>query len=998
MRKAIWTILWKSLFTLIFLINVVPAWGQSSTTASITGTVIDPDGGVLGNVVISAKNINTKFTREAVSDEDGAFLLNELPPGPYELTVMAEGFAVQTARMVLELGRTVRLTFNMKIGQTTDTIEVTALSLFEDKTESSTNIDSGRIESLPINRRNFIDFTLITPRVTSDRIPPQGITQTSGLSFNGQSPRFNSFTIDGVDNNNSGSGSIRSNFSQDAVQEFQVVSDSYSAEFGRALGGVINIVTKSGSNDFHGSLFAFFRNDELSARNAFTNIDPPFEQGQFGATISGPIKQDKAFFFASFERLSVKQNNIITITDDTIASLRRQGFDVRNGPVPFSLGQTSFFGRVDFKLSPSDTLYLRYNGGFNYNGAIETFGGLIAETAGGLQKVDDNSFAVNNTYINTGLNLVNETRFLYSRGSQDLIPLAGGPQVRLVAPEGQITLGRATFLPQLERIADIIQIVNNVTLTRGRNQIKFGIDYADLRGKSSLPTFNAGFATFTPFNFSALTGIPGLPNLNGLEALDPTLRSPAQRSFLTLLAGLLPSMAPGFPAGLPLADLPLPQAYLQGFGNQILPVSGDFFAAFVQNDIRVRPNLLLKLGLRYDLNLFRFLPKNSGNIAPRIGISYRPGWLSKMNLRASYGLFFNAPLVGIPFATEFFQRGALKLAVIPFPFSILPYSQPGRSFPISNDIPSGVNFRPQLSQVLEFDPNLRAGYTQQASTGFDYLLGKNTAISLTYDFVRGIKLIANRNINPIVRPTGNPLTSALTGRVDPTRGNVNQYQSAFDSYYHAFTISLNQRFRDKFTFLVNYVFSKGIDNFIDIRTDLFETVNSLRPRDERGLSLQDVRNRFVFSGLWNIDYGKNPLLNGYQISTIITLNSGRPYNLLAGVDLNQNGDNPPGDRPLIGGVPIGRNTGITPGFANVDLRFTRSINVNERVRIQGIVEIFNAFNRVNISDVARIFPPDSQGRFNLPARDGDGRFIVTRDRFRGAFAPRQYQLGLRVNF
>src|SRR5262249_16349484 len=183
------------------------------------------------------------------------------------------------------------------VGASSEVVEINAGSsvINEGKTESSTNIDTISIANLPINQRNFLDFALTSPRVVRDRVPAQGASATSGLSFNGQPARFNNITIDGLDNNDLGGGTVRSTFSQDAVQEFQVVSDNYSAEFGRAIGGIINIVTKSGSNDLHGSAFNFVRNEAISARNAFSTINPEFKQYQFGATLSGAIKKDRTF-------------------------------------------------------------------------------------------------------------------------------------------------------------------------------------------------------------------------------------------------------------------------------------------------------------------------------------------------------------------------------------------------------------------------------------------------------------------------------------------------------------------------------------------------------------------------------------------------------------------------------------------------------------------------------------------------------------------------------
>ncbi|MEW6734232.1 MAG: carboxypeptidase regulatory-like domain-containing protein [Acidobacteriota bacterium] len=992
-------ILRNTLILLLLLLSHVSTvvWAQSggSTTAGITGTVTDQQGNVIAGAGISAKNSETNFIREARTGEDGAFLLQQLPPGVYEIMVTAEGFTTQTSRLELSLGNTTRLDFVVQVGATSEVVEVTTTNIIEEaKTEASTNIDRQRIDNLPINRRNFLDFSLTTPRVVADRVPAQGAAATSGLSFNGQTARVNNITIDGLDNNDLGTGSVRSTFSQDAVQEFQVVSNSYSAEFGRALGGVVNIVTRGGTNDYHGNLFFILRNDEISARDVFAPFKPDYKQYQFGTTLSGPIKKDKAFFFTSFERLSIKQNNFVTIGDQTVRSANQLGFVLRNGPIPFSIGTTSVLARMDARIGANDTLWVRYNFGGSYNGALEPFGGLIGETNGGIQKLDDNTVAANNTYISTKLNLVNETRFFYSRRDQNVLPLEGGPQIRLVSPEGLATFGRSTFSPQ-PRELKLYQIIDNVSLTRGRHQMKFGVDfnyYSTPDLKTKVPIFGGGFALFLPINFSALTGMPGLPSFTGLQAFDPSLRTPEQRSFLTLLSSLLPGMVQGFPTGVPLANLSLPTAYIQGFGDTGIVINAKLFSTFFQDDIKIRPNLVLKAGVRYDINRVDLVPDNNGNFSPRLAFSYRPERLPKLSVHGAYGLFFATAVTGPSFIVGL-TNSTIKLGVTPFPFSVLPFSRPGHNFPDSNQLPPGLNFIPQFSQIFTYAPSTRNSYTQQVNFGFDYLFGNNAALSGSYQFVRGIRLLGQRNINPIVRPTTNPVESTLIGRVDPSKGDITEFESAYDSYFHGFTISFNRRLSNRVGFLANYTVSKTIDNFIDIRPDISETDDSLQPRNERALSLQDVRQRVVISGSWELSYTQNPFLRDFQLSTIVNLNSGRPYNLLAGADLNRSGDFPPGDRP----AGLGRNAGISPGFANVDLRLTRTVTIKDRYRVQGIVEVFNMFNRVNISELDRIFPPDAQGRFVLPPKEG-GRFVATADRFRNAFSPRQFQIGVKFTF
>ncbi len=1004
MHRIIVTIIVK-LVTLLVLTAPMLVLAQSagSTSSSLTGRVTDQNGAAISGATISVKQTSTNLSREAASSIDGIYVLSLLPPGDYDVTVEAEGFKTISGKLSLLLGIVTRSDFILPIGVTSEIVEVKANdSSNQEMIESSTSIDKDKIAVLPINRREFLDFALTAARVTLDRVPAQGATATSGLSFNAQSARFNNITIDGLSNNDIGSGSVRATFSQEAVQEFQIISDNYSAEFGRSLGGIVNIVTKGGGNSFRNTLFFLNRNDTISARDAFSPIKPEFQQYQFGLSVSGPIKKDKLFFFSSFERLSVKQNAIVTASDSTIAALRRQNYDAQNGPVPFAVANTTFLGRVDGRLTANDTFYARYNFGGAYNGSFQPFGGLAVQETGSIQRLRDNTVVFNNVYVSNKLNLINETRFLYGHRNQNIIQVGSGPGGSVVTPEGNVTFGSS--ISGQPRIENIIQIVDNVSLTRGRNQLKFGIDYnyTSLPDKKTrIPFFDQGNATFSDINFSALANMPGLPTLSALQAFDPSLRTPAQTAFLTLLSGLLPSLSPGFPANLPLAKLALPLVFVQGFGDTRLEIPATFFSTFVQDEIRLKPNLLIRAGLRYDINRVRFLPDNNGNFSPRVGFSYRFNQIPRLTMRGSYGLFFATPLVGATFFTQLTKANLLKIPVIPFPFSILPYTQlPGRRFPASNDIPAGVNFEPQLSNTFSTDPKIRNTYSQQTNFGFDYLLNNSTVASINYTYVRGLKLQTTRQINPVVNPVpGNLLASLRTGRSDPTQGQINNFEDAEDSYFSALTIAINRRFTGNFGLLVSYTFSRAIDNAFDLRTDVVDKpVDPLKPGDERSLSIQDVRNRFVASGIWSLNYTKNPFLRDFQLSTIITINSGRPYNLLAGTDLNQNGDSGDGDRPLFQGVSVPRNAGLTPGFANVDLRLSRTVKIKENCQFQGFFEAFNLFNRTNISDVRRVFPPDAQGNFQLPKRDDSGRFIANKAMGSNAFAPRQFQFGFKFLF
>lgn len=975
--------------------QIACAQSAGATTANLAGTVRDPESATIGGAQILIKNLATGLERETASSDQGEFSFIQVPPGEYTLTIIAEGFDKASTILNLALGNTNTISVTLRVGNTSNVVEVVADALTEARTDDNVNVTRQRIDVLPINRRDFLDFTLTSSRVVRDRLPVQGVAATSGLSFNGQSARFNNITIDGLDNNDLASGSVRSTFSQEAVQEFQVLPDGTAAEYGRALGGIVNIVTRGGSNDFHAGTFFLNRSDEISARDPFVQKEPQFAQYQFGATISGTIKKDKVFFFTNFERLTTNQSSVVNIRDVVIQALRNIGYPTRNGAVPFGIAKTSVLARVDAQLNPNDRIGIRYNFGGGYNGQYEPFGGRIAETNGAIERLRDNSLAINNTYLNTKLNLTNETRFLYGNRSQKASAIDQGPSFDITDSGTSNLFGRNVFTPQ-RREERIYQIVNNTSLSRGINQIKFGVDFNYVGGPEGETEFsftNAGIAIFQPLDFSALTGIPGLPVFSTLEALDPSQRSPQQLAFLTLAAAALPALSPGFPANFPLASSSLPLAFAQSFGNLRLTAPATLFATFIQDDIKLRPNLLIKAGLRYDVNRLRFTPNNNGNFSPRIAISYRPTKIEKLNLRASYGLFFGTPVFGSAVLANQSQKGALVLPVQIFPTSIVSFAQPNNQFPMSDTLPPNFNFIPQFTIAFKYQPDLRNSYSQQISLGFDYLLNNQTLVSANYNYVRGLKLFAARRINPIVRVVpGSVLQSRLTGRVDPSKGDVTEFESAFDSYYHGLTVFLERRFTNRVGLFITYTFSKTIDNLFDVRTDTADTaVDTLKPGAERGLSIQDVRNRFILSGNWKLDYTKNAFLKDFQLSTILTLESGRPYNLLAGTDLNGNGDQ--GDRPL----SLGRNVGISPGFANVDLRLMRTITINENYQIQAFIEGFNIFNRFNLARFGTIFPPDANGNFNLPAKDGS-RFTVPKERFLSAFPPRQFQFGIKVNF
>src|SRR5215475_7229661 len=308
-------------------LGALPVFAQArSSAADLTGVVLDSTKTLLPGATVTATNVATGLARSGASNSDGDYRIPLLPPGVYDVKIEVNGFNSQIKRGVtLTVGQTLTLNFDLTLGGPKESIFVeTDDPLVEtERTHQASTITQRPINNLPINGRNFLDFARLTPgvveespTVTSVQIGP---LTTSGLSFGGQNGRANSVQIDGVDNNDTTSNGVRPTISQEAVREFQINRSGYNAEFGRATGGVINIVSKSGANEFHGDVYNYFRNERLDARNTFATTqrqDPPFKRNQPGFTFGGPIKKDRTFFFTAYEGLIRRESAFTTILAD----------------------------------------------------------------------------------------------------------------------------------------------------------------------------------------------------------------------------------------------------------------------------------------------------------------------------------------------------------------------------------------------------------------------------------------------------------------------------------------------------------------------------------------------------------------------------------------------------------------------------------------------------------------------------------------------------------
>lgn len=305
------------LITVLFLCANV-AFGQAqSNAADLQGTVKDSTGAVVANATVTARNPATNFSRSSTTNDEGLYRIVNLPPGDYEITVEATNFkkAVLT-KVTVTIGQVAVVDITLEPGQITESVTIsdaTSEIVETSKTAVSTTIDQQRINNLPINERNYLSFALTTSTVGRDNGRPIGPAPTTGLNFGGQRGRSNLVQVDGADNTDNSVNASRSTVSQEAVQEFQVVTNSFAAEFGRSAGGVVNVVTKSGTNELHGNIFGFLRHRSFQARNAFAPIeDPPFTRTQYGFTLGGPFAQDRTFFFFAFEQRRRNESGFFT--------------------------------------------------------------------------------------------------------------------------------------------------------------------------------------------------------------------------------------------------------------------------------------------------------------------------------------------------------------------------------------------------------------------------------------------------------------------------------------------------------------------------------------------------------------------------------------------------------------------------------------------------------------------------------------------------------------
>ena len=901
----------RKLVSVAFVIIVLAALGfaQGAATGDLHITVRDPKGGVVTNATVTVRDESKGLERTTGENSDGQYQILLLPPGRYTVGVEAAGFGKATVTDVaITVGQMAEIPISLAVAGTQEVINVSSeAELVETQRTSSTDtIDQRRIDNLPINGRNYINFALTDSQVLRDNAPSIGAAPTSGLNMSGQRARANLVNVDGADATDNSTNGVRSTVSQEAVQEFQIITNGYAPEYGRASGGVVNIITRSGSNDFHGDVYGYLRNRNFQAVNPFSTVpDPAYTRVQAGTAFGGPIKKDKTFYYFSYEVTRRHETGFSSVgspngtfgmvgfdASPVFGAPPGSGFTIQatqqqaayfqqtlpaalaqlgaispalaagyaqeaalyaafvggssgialngsypasfaalegtlipvpgNGSNPLTQFPTScnvgapnflcnglpnrFFGlapqggnypvfegtslyslRLDHNLNNSNRLMFRANvspstvTGIQVNGENQTYGqNAFSRTSS--QTYRDVSGVAQDT-MTIGTNKVNELRFQYARrGLQYFYSDAPGGSNVASNIAGFGFVGREPY-SYIQRVEQRYQFTDNFSWTIGRHDTKFGVDFNYL---PLTATFTVNYGGV--YNFSSLdAGSLGFSNLCVANSAP---------------AALCPDF-PGF-TGLQAFGLGIPSTLVQGIGNPKDSFSNKPLGVFWQDSFRVRSNLTFNLGLRYDiefppqlaelsglplaaynqLGLQKGIDTDKNNFQPRVGVAWDPRGDGKSVVRASYGIFYDHPLLGLYFlgdasdgsksgqllfaggspcnpgvaagaaslnATNIFQGILNTSSCLP----TIPGYQPNqqRFDPSNADLFINQNYlNPATFFPVAFQPfgypqgkGFVYAYAQQANLTFEQDLGHNMSFSLAYNFNGGRHL--NRPIN-----------------------------------------------------------------------------------------------------------------------------------------------------------------------------------------------------------------------------------------------------------
>jgi hypothetical protein len=1052
------------LFALIWV--SVPIANGQAITATLSGRILDTSGGSVSKARVTIASAATGFARTAQSSENGEYFIPALPAGEYTVSVEFAGFRKQSKNVILQVGQSAELDFTLTPGGVEEKVEVAVTSeLMETtRTEVSTVITERQIVNLPVNGREFINFALLSPAVTIGDTTSGNtdviVEPVTKLSFAGQNIHYNFIAVDGADDISTASGIQRGTPPQESVQEFRVINTDYSAEFGRATAGIVNIITRSGTNDWHGTLYEYFRNDKMDAVNLLQATGAHvLRQNQFGAAIGGPLQKDKTFIYGNYEVQrrgespfynSAVLANIKAINEvKAIYGLAREP---NLGSVLRTNDADNGFARIDHRFSENENLFVRYfvndgrllnqsplNDGFDLPSAFKDNFYRDQSLAGTVASV-----------INP--KLVNELRMQYARRSFDFPTVSTQPHLEL---SNTFTAGVNRGNPDFYRESRF-EIVDNVTRSFDRHTFSFGGNFNFVDTTESFPLFYPFEADFS--SLGAFLGNDGPPPVGvGTQcvspASDPGGPGPAGCQHPNVIF-FERFQAPNF------NEQSLNTSVYSGtrFSSAIRnaaegQMNHTYDGLYIQDKWRATSRLTLNAGVRWEWETWpsNVLNTQWKNVDPRLGLAYNIGTKRNVVVRAGFGLFHGiipAPLLacqepscggtigkypGRPFEnglnakTELFAF-ASKPAITSLALQGLvndgaypdnttdPFTNP---FPGCKPISNCGFFGPSV--VVRFDQNHQNPYGIQASLALEFEPLPDTTVSISGLHVRGVHLGSFFNVNqPDVQqtvtvhdsqgrtgikneycPPTNPPSPCVFGPGVRTFPIAIYFEatSRWDSQFDGLLINVNKRLSHNFSYGISYTWAKSIDDGPNPSFVLIPQ-DSQNFRAERALSSDDVRNRVVVNGTLTTPKTWNPFARDFLFSLIATIQSPMRFTKFAGFDAN--GDIF-GNNDRVGIEP--RNTFIGDNFRSVDFRIARTIPFGEKRNLEVIAEAFNLFNTTNIRFFNTVygasdFCPVDPAAFGCTGATGnrEGSPNPLYGTPRAVFNPRQIQLALKFSF
>lgn len=917
---------------------------ESINSASVAGRVTDATGATIENAEVVARQTETNSTRTTVTDRSGRFRFPYLSLGPYEIRVNQPGFAESKRSVVLGVGSAFDLPFSLAVAskQTTVDVSESATVIETARTQIAGTVTEREVRHLPLNGRNFLDLALLIPGVSptntasTQLFPETSAVPGQGISVGSQRNFSNSYIVDGLSANDDAAGLSGAFYGLDTVREFQVVTSGGQAEFGRALGGYINVATKSGTNTPHGDLYGYFRNDRFNSANALSHTALPLTQSQYGASLGGPMRRDRTFYFANFEQRILNQSGLVTITPANVAAINARldeagypGPRISTGLYPNPVHSANLLGRVDHRFSENDQFSVRYNwygvDSKNSRGA----GGLNASTASSGLQNDDHTVAASNI-LALSPRLVNETRGQFSYGNLKALPTDPiGPAVSI---SGVASFGTLSGSPQA-RLNKLYEVVDNLSYQAGPHAIRIG---ADFLYNDSLITFPRSYRG--SYSFSSLSRfLAGTYNNSGFS---------------------------------------------QTFGQSVVAQQNPNAGFYAQDEWKVTSRLTLNLGLRYDLQFLKTIQTDTNNVSPRAGFAWTPFASRRTVVRGSYGLFYDrVPLRAL--ANALLSAGNTTSAdnLRQIGLALSPAQDGAPVFPaiLGTVIPSLT-----LPSFSTMNPNMQNAYSEQGSFEIEHQLSEHSTLSAGYQHVRGLHLIISINQNaPACVASGNNNGC----RPNPNYANNSQYSPLADSHYDGLHVSLVERPVKWGSYRVSYTYSKALDNVGEF---FFSSpINTFNIWQDYGRSDDDQRHRVVFDGsihtpeahagtLWQ------RLAYGFRLSGMLQYYSALPFNITSGSNTIQGS----AARPVVDGAYIRRNSGNGFDFFTVSARLSRSFALTERWKLEAIAEGFNLLNHVNGVTLNGTFGTGAYPSNPLPSF---GQVTAVGD-------PRSLQFALRVSF